>query len=177
MRANASRMLVILLLGALGLPACSSAPADEQTSTDAAAGPVAPKELEEATRRVFDESVPAALTAPHGGRLVALGANAAHAEVVIIPDTGQVVVYLLDKDGQPGKRVAQPTLMARIETSGRQFDLELRALPEAGEQVGDASRFSAQTEDLIRAGQATVTLKWVLVDGMVFSDNVVQWEA
>lgn len=176
MRANASKMPMILLLGVLTWPACSSAPADAEKPADAAV-PVAPRELEEATRRVFDESLPDELTAPHGGRLVALGAKAAHAEVVIIPDTGQLVVYLLDKDGQPGKRVAQPTMMARVETSGRQFEIELKALPEAGEQVGDASRFSAQTEELLRAGEATVTLKWVLIDGVVFSDNVVQWSA
>lgn len=176
MRVRAFGVAVILVLG-LGGAGCSSAPAEAETSAAATGVPEAPPELEEATRRVFDEPSTHAMAAPHGGALVVLGASVAHAEVVVIPDTGQLVVYLLDKDGRAGKRVAQPTMMARIVTSGREFEIELKALPEAGEQVGDASRFSAQTDELLRAGQATVTLKWVLVDGMVFSDNVVNWEA
>ena len=174
MRACACGVVVTLMLG---LGGCTSTPADEASTPPTSGVPEAPPALEEATKHMLEEPDAAALTPPHGGVLVGLGAPVAHAEVVIIPDTGQLVVYLLDKDGQPGKRVAQPTMMVKVLTSGRESEVELKALPEAGEEVGDASRFSAQTDDLLRAGQATVTIKWVLVDGMVFSDSVVNWGA
>jgi hypothetical protein len=53
----------------------------------------------------------------------------------------------------------------------------MQAAPDeaAGERVGDASRFTARSDDLLRMGEARVMLKWVGVNGQVFSDVVVDW--
>jgi hypothetical protein len=112
---------------------------------------------------------------PHGGQVIELGQHAAHAELVLVPDTGEVTVHVLDRDGQPGKRIAQPSLLVDIVTSGREIRLELKAAPEEGESVGDASRFTAASEELLRVGSGKFTLRWILVDGQVFSDTVIDW--
>lgn len=168
----------LMLLAVVKVAGCSSASPEEIAATPPpAAGPVAPKALDEATAKVFEETESHADFAPHGGVIVPLGAHTAHAEVVIVPDTGEVSVYVLDNEGQAGQRVAQPTLVVDIETSGRLVRMEMKAQPdtEAGERVGDASRFAGQSDDLLRAGDAVVTLKWIGVNGQVFSDVVVDW--
>jgi hypothetical protein len=168
----------LILLGAAGLAACSSTSPEAQTvAPPPAAGPAAPKALDDATAKVFEETESHADVAPHGGVVVPLGAHTAHAEVVIVPDTGEVSVYVLDGEGLAGQRVAQPTLVVDVETSGRLVRMEMKAQPDtdAGERVGDASRFAGRSDDLLRTGDAVVTLKWIGVNGQVFSDVLVDW--
>lgn len=169
----------LVVLAAVTGVGCSSPPPAEDPSAapPAATGPVAPAALEEVAARVFDDSEAHADQPPHGGVIVPLGAHTAHAEVVIVPDTGELTLYILDGEGSAGQRIAQPTVVADVETSGRLVRMELRAVPDAdaSERVGDASRFAARSDDLLRTGDATVTLKWVGVNGQVFSDVVVGW--
>lgn len=172
----ASRALLALVI-ACGAAACSSpAPATEApgAATDA---PVAPKALEDSTAQVFDDIEAHADRPPHGGVIVPLGAHMAHAELVVVPDTGELTLYLLDADGQPGQRVAQPTMVLDVETSGRLLRLKMSAVPDegVGERVGDASRFAVRSDDLLRMGEAKVTVKWIGVSGQVYSDVVMDW--
>lgn len=169
-------LAVVMLVVASGLSACSPAPAAEAPPA-ATAGPVPPPDLVAATDEVFQEQELHADQPPHGGVVVPLGPHAAHAEVVVVPDNGEVTVYVLDADGRPGQRIAQPTMVVDVETSGRLVRLELKAEPDggSGERVGDASRFTARSDDLLRMGEATFTVKWLGVNGQVFSDVVVGW--
>ena len=166
---------VLIVVATCGLAACSSEPPAGTVVAAASAGPAAPAALNDATARIFENAETHADSPPHGGVVVELGSHAAHAEVVLVPDSGEVTVHILDADGQPGKRLGQPTILADIETSGRPVRLDLRAAPLEGEQVGDASRFSGITEELLRVGEARVMLRWILVDGVVYSDNQVTW--
>ena len=163
---------VLILVVTCGLAACSSEPVDT-AATSSTPAPAVSKELDQATAKVFETAESHADAPPHGGVIIELGNHTAHAEVVMVPDDGEVTVHILDAQGQPGKRVAQPTILADVETSGRMVRIELKANPLEGERVGDASRFSARSEELLRVSDARVTIRWVLVDGQVFSDNVV----
>lgn len=168
------RTLIAALLAAAA-SACSSEPPATVRAAEAPAGPVAPKALEEATARIFENTETHADTPPHGGLVLELGNHTAHAEILLVPDTGEMTVHILDADGQPGKRIAQPSVLVDVETSGRTVRLDLEADPLEGEKAGDASRFTGRSEDLLRVGDAQITLRWILVDGQVFSDTVAQW--
>jgi hypothetical protein len=166
-----SRALLILL-ATCGGAACGSEP---PVKAAAVGGPEASPALNDETARMFENVETHADSPPHGGVVVELGSHAAHAEVVLVPDSGEVTVHILDADGQPGKRIAQPSILADVETSGRSVRLELQAAPLDDEMRGDASRFSGTSEELIRAGEAKVVLRWILVDGVVYSDSAAIW--
>lgn len=166
---------LLALVVASGLAACSSEPTPEPEAPAAAEVPVAPRALEESTAKVFDETEAHADQPPHGGVVVPLGAHAAHAELVLVPDTGELTLYVLDADGQPGQRIAQPAVLVDVETSGRVVRLELGAAPLEGERSGDASRFTGRSDDLLRMAEGKATLRWVGVNGQVFSDVIVTW--
>ncbi|AMY09699.1 hypothetical protein LuPra_02923 [Luteitalea pratensis] len=168
------------LVLACGLSGCSSsAPAAEVSAAAAVNGPAAPKALEDATATVFEDEEAHADRPPHGGVVVALGPHAAHAEVVAVPDNGELSLYVLDAEGQPGQRIAQPKVVVDVETSGRLVRLEMVAAPDEGlgERVGDASHFVVKSDELLRMAAAKVTVKWLGVNGQVYSDVVVDWAA
>lgn len=171
--ASTAPLLLLLVMG--GLPACSSS--EPTAQAPAADATVAPKALEDATARVFDQTEAHADAPPHGGVVVPLGAHAAHAELVVVPDTGELTLYVLDADGQPNQRMAQPKVVVDVETSGRIVRLEMSAVPDeaAGERVGDASRFVGRSDDLLRMAEARVTFRWLGVNGVVYTDTVVDW--
>ena len=177
LRLDLSRTRCVLLAAtiACSAAACASEAPPQAKKAGAGAGAVASKELNEATAKMFENVETHADVPPHGGQVIELGHHAAHAELLLVPDTGEVTVHVLDRDGHPGKRIAQPSLLLDIETSGRAIRLELKAAPEEGESIGDASRFTAASEELLRVGTAKVTLRWILVDGQVFSDTVIDW--
>lgn len=170
---SGTRRVLLAMTIACGAAACASEAPPEAKA--AAAGAVASNELNEATAKMFENVETHADVPPHGGQVIELGNHAAHAELLLVPDTGEVTVHVLDRDGHPGKRIAQPTLLLDVETSGRAVRLELKAAPEDGESTGDASRFTAASEELLRVGSAKITLRWILVDGQVFSDTVIDW--
>ena len=161
---------------ACSLSACSSSSPVAEVSAEAADnGPTAPKALEEATATAFIDEETHADQAPHGGVVVPLGPHAAHAELVAVPDDGELSLYVLDGAGQPGQRIAQPKVVVDVETSGRLVTLEMSAAPAEGERVGDASHFVVKSDDLLRMAEARITVKWLGVNGQVYSDVVVDW--
>jgi hypothetical protein len=174
-RLDLSRTRCVLLAATIACGAAACASEAPPQAKAAGAGAVASKELNEATAKIFENVETHADVPPHGGQVIELGHHAAHAELLLVPDTGEVTVHVLDRDGQPGKRIAQPSLLLDIVTSGREIRLELKAAPEEGESIGDASRFTAVSEELLRVGSAKFTLRWILVDGQVFSDTVIDW--
>jgi hypothetical protein len=168
----------VLILWTLGsMPGCSPAPEAPESRDTAAATAAVPQGLEDMAAQAFEDTETHADLPPHGGIVASLGQHVAHAEILLVPDTGELTVYILDAEGQPGKRIAQPSILVDVETSARLVSLELRATPLDGERVGDASRFTSQSDDLLRAGEGVVTMRWVLVDGQVFSDTVVPFGA
>ena len=162
---------------ACGLSACSSttSPVAEVSAEAAASGPAAPKALEEATATAFIDEETHAEQPPHGGVVVALGPHAAHAELVAVPDDGELSLYVLDAEGRAGQRIAQPEVLVEVVTSGRLVTLEMSAAPGEGERVGDASHFVVKSDDLLRMAEAKITVKWLGVNGQVYSDVVVDW--
>ena len=172
----ATTLFAVVLAG--GLSACSAPTPDAaEVAAAAANGPVAPKALADATAAAFDDAETHADEPPHGGVVVPLGQHAAHAEVVAVPDGGELSLYVLDASGQPGQRIAQPKVVVDVETSGRLVRLEMTAVPDEGlgERVGDASHFVARSDALVRMADAKVTLKWLGVNGQVYDDVVVHW--
>jgi hypothetical protein len=166
-----------VVLACAGAGCSSPAPAADVPAPVAASGPAAPKALEEAAASAFIDEELHADQPPHGGVVVPLGTHAAHAEVVAVPDDGELSLYVLDAEGQPGQRIAQPKVVVDVVTSGRTVTLEMAAVPDEarGERVGDASHFVVKSEDLLRMREATITLKWLGVNGQVYSDVVVDW--
>ena len=168
---------VAVVFACAGAGCSSPAPAAEVSADVAVNGPAAPKALEEATATVFVDEEVHGDRPPHGGVMVPLGPHNAHAEIVAVPDEGELSLYVLTADGQPGQRIAQPEVVVEVVTSGRLVTLEMAAVPdeERGERVGDASHFVVKSEDLLRMAEAKVTVKWLGVNGQVYSDVVVDW--
>jgi len=83
--------------------------------------------------------------APRGGTLVELGEEAAHLELLLDAERGELTAFALDGHAERAVRLAQPSLSARIEPPGGEpFDLVLSAVarPDStGETVGDTSEF------------------------------------
>jgi hypothetical protein len=113
--------------------------------------------------------------APHGGRLVELGSEFAHVELVLDSDSGTLTAYVLDGEAEEAVRVTQPSLKIAIANSAPgaaravdHLDLLARADVLTGETVGDTSEFSAASQSLRGRTSVTGTIEAITVKGEEF---------
>lgn len=92
--------------------------------------------------------------APHGGALIPLGDHFAHLEVVLAPKTGDLTVFVLDKEAEKAVRIAQKEIALQISMgkgdNAREIGARLgaRANDLTGDTVGDSSEFTVNVEEL-----------------------------
>ena len=109
--------------------------------------------------------------APHGGALIVLGEHFAHAEVLLDSSSGDLTVYLLDREAEKGVRLPQETVDLTLRFDGsaeRTVSLEGKASALTGETRGDTSEFSARVESLRGVEAFQGTLGRIEVLGEVF---------
>lgn len=113
--------------------------------------------------------------APHGGKVIVLGEEAFHLELVHDPASGRLTLYVPDGHMENFGRLNAPTIPISLTVAGAQHPLELAAVaqPATGETVGDTSRFSTQADWLRSAGNlggriAAIELRGQTVTGIAF---------
>lgn len=108
--------------------------------------------------------------APHGGVLVELGEHAYNVELVVQPDAGRLLAYLLSGHADQFVRSHMPSIELWIMDGDQSRELVLQPManPITGEAVGNTSLFSAEAEWLKRGGAFTGVMKTISVGGARF---------
>lgn len=89
---------------------------------------------------------------PHGGTLILLGDHAAHIELLLEPDTGNLTAYLLDGHAEHPVRIKDESLAFELRTAEsdawQPVTLDAVASELTGETIGDTSKFVAEVDAL-----------------------------
>lgn len=103
--------------------------------------------------------------APHGGLLVELGDHAYNLELVVQPDAGRLLAYLLSGHADQFVRsnMASIELWIMDGDQSRELVLQPMANPITGETVGNTSLFLAEADWLKRGAAFTGVIKTVSV--------------
>ncbi len=113
-------------------------------------------------------------TAPHGGTLVVLGDEFAHAEFVLEETTGKLTAYILDGEAEKPIRLTEKTIGLKINrlNSEQPLTLQLKAVANVltGETEGDTSQFSGQLDELIGTAEFHAEIVSIAVKGQTFAD-------
>jgi len=135
-----------LLTGSLIAGGCSKPGSPTAPAATKAAG---------ATDRHDDPEV-----GPHGGAVIELGKN--HGEFVVDHGKKTATVYILDGKVKDAAPIATDKLLLSVKTP--QFQVELKADPQAGDPKGKCSRFTALHENFAKEQlfEGTVSLE---IDG------------
>jgi hypothetical protein len=109
--------------------------------------------------------------APHQGRLVELGDEFAHIELVRDSASGTLTAYVFDGEVERPVRVSQPVIELRLESpASRRVELAARGNDLTGETPGDTSEF-AVTDDVFKgAAPFKGSITTVTVRGTTFKD-------
>lgn len=102
-------------------------------------------------------------TGPNGGRLIVLGDEDYHAELVIDHASGEVTVRILDRTGRKPVGIEQRTITLNFKSQGRPYQIQLVAMDCLEGQAGESSCFSG-TSDCLR-GECELTGRLNLVIG------------
>lgn len=108
--------------------------------------------------------------APHGGVLVELGDHAFNLELVVQPDAGRLLAYLLSGHADQFVRSSMPSIEVWVMDGDQSRTLVLQPManPITGETVGNTSLFSAEADWLRRGAPFTGVIKTVSVGGARF---------
>jgi hypothetical protein len=109
-------------------------------------------------------------TAPHGGVLVELGEHAYNLELVVQPDAGRMLAYVLNGHADGFVRSPMPSIELWIMdgTESRTLVLQPTANVITGETVGNTSLFSGEADWLKRGAAFTGVIKTVSIGGARF---------
>jgi hypothetical protein len=88
---------------------------------------------------------------PHGGKIIELGGEDYHAELVHNDATHKVGVYLLDGTAKAAAPINAASLAINSRTSGEPKQFTLLASPQPGEPEGSSSYFELVSEELCTA--------------------------
>ncbi len=115
--------------------------------------------------------------APHGGALNGLTDEFAHLEVLLDPENGQLVVYVLDGRAAPGMRIIQPEGLKLSISEPVEMELTLEPVEDSltGETADDTSRFQATSEQLIGASSLRATVERLEVRSSLYEQTAIAW--
>ena len=95
---------------------------------------------------------------PHQGRLIELGREEYHAELLHDDASHRVTIYLLDAAARRPTAVSEPEVLVNLVVEGTPRQFKLPAAPQPGDPSGSSSRFEFVSEALCQAlDQATTT--------------------
>jgi hypothetical protein len=108
----------------------------------------------------------------HGGKVVVLGEEAFHLELVHDPAAGRLTLYVLDSHMENFVRIKAPAIALKLVADGVSHELKLAAVAQSatGETVGDTSQFSATANWLRNAGIISGRLAAIEIRGQTFTD-------
>lgn len=111
---------------------------------------------------------------PHHGRLIELGREDYHAEIVHDHGTNAVTIYLLDADAKQPVPIDAKQLTLNLVVAGKPRQFPLAAVPQPADPQGKSSAFGATSEPLTEALDARETTGRlnVLIGGRVFVGTV-----
>ncbi len=95
--------------------------------------------------------------AAHGGKIVSVGTDAYHAEVVFEKD-GQLKFYTLAKDETKSIRVESQTLKAHVKHDDKSHEMELKPEPQKDDPKGKSSLFVGKLPAEVIGKNVTVTI-------------------
>ncbi len=115
--------------------------------------------------------------APHGGALNSFMDEDAHLEVVLNPETGEVILYILDGTAKPGYRISGEQEVRVRFTSPIEKDVPFKPVadPLTGETEEDTSRFSALVEELKGQESFEGVLESIDVRDKTYSQTPIAW--
>ena len=104
--------------------------------------------------------------APHGGRLVEVGEEFAHLELLWEADKALLTVYVLDGECEASVRLRQ----AELELRGKGWNGTLKAIasPLSDEKVGDTSHFAGSVPGLRGRSKWDGEIQVLTVNGQKF---------
>ena len=105
--------------------------------------------------------------AAHGGKIVSIGTDNYHAEVVFEKD-GQLKLYTLGKDESKSIGVDTQTLKAHVKHDEKSHDVELKAEPQKDDAKGKTSLFVGKLPAELIGKKVTVTIPGLMVEGAAF---------
>jgi hypothetical protein len=153
--------IIICLSTALALGGCQSS----LTESNAPAASAPSPSTEAAKKEVEHEH-----SAPHGGVLIELGEELAHAEVVLDAATGRLTAYALDGEAEKSIRIKQSEIEIVVENPATTIKLSGVANALTGETANDTSEFSGQSERLKGATDFDGVIKTISIKGKEFKD-------
>ena len=103
---------------------------------------------------------------PHGGKIIEFGKW--HGEFTVNPTAQETTVYVLGADAQTATPIPVETLLLSIKAP--QFQVELKAAPQAGDPAGKSSRFVGKHEQFGKVQTFEGTLSGV-VDGTPYAGD------
>ena len=84
--------------------------------------------------------------APHGGKLVEIGEELAHLEVVWKAETGDLRIYVLDGEARNGVPLTQVAMKLKVDQQNYELAAQSNSL--SGEKPGNSSEFAGKLESL-----------------------------
>lgn len=111
---------------------------------------------------------------PHHGALIELGAEEYHAELLHDEDSGTVTIYILDRAAKETISIAAAEITINMKRDGNAEQFTLRALADAGDPIGQSSRFVFEDDHLgedLHAEDAEATLV-LSIDGKSFRGDI-----
>lgn len=105
--------------------------------------------------------------AAHGGKIVSVGTDNYHAEVVFEKD-GQLKFYTLAKDETKAISVETQTLKAHVKHDDKSHEMELRPEPQKEDPKGKSSLFVGKLPAEVIGKKVTVTIVGLKMEGETF---------
>ena len=112
---------------------------------------------------------------PNGGRLIVLGDEDYHAELVIDHATGEVTVRILDRTGRKPIGIEQRTITLNFKCQGRPHQVQLVAAERSEGSASKSSCFTG-TSDLLRGDCELIGRLNVLIAGKPYTGRVAHRE-
>lgn len=85
----------------------------------------------------------------HGGKLIELGKEEYHAEVVDNQAAGSLLIYVLDGSAKKSMPIAAEEITINLKQAGKPAQFKLPAYPDSRDPEGKSSRFISSDKDLL----------------------------
>jgi hypothetical protein len=169
MNRNVSRLCGLLVSASL-LTGCGD-PVAAKKPAPAAHTPSKPAEKSE--KHAPHEAGHVHGAGPHGGTLVDWGGGVYHVEFTVDADRQEATVYLLGEDEKTPTPIKAAGDEIQLSIKAPAFQIALKALPQEGDPVGSASRFTGKHENFGKAQEFAGTISGEL-DGTPYAADFVE---
>lgn len=129
---------------------------------------------DELGRETLDEDDHHHHPAPHGGKMVEVGDEFAHVELLLEDQTGELVLYILDGEGENPVRLNQKTIDLTFTSTSSGDSIALIASAVAneltGEKIGSTSEFRISSEKITNLTGLQGNIRKLEIKGFTFEN-------